>query len=124
MYVMYKSTCIEQLGGFVLQRVNRLLLARWYCFQSYLFSVDVAATASSMPVKNDDLQNIVFKNWFMMIRDTNVTSTVGQKRKNHNVYSNAQWKKGRKNGAFMYTTKCKFVLPMQRVHRTICQSKN
>ena len=76
MYVMYKSTCIEQLGGFVLQRVNRLLLARWYCFQSYLFSVDVAATASSMPVKNDDLQNIVFKNWFMMIRGTNVTSTV------------------------------------------------
>ena len=30
-----------------------------------------------MPVKNDELQNIVFKNWFMMIRDTNnVTSTV------------------------------------------------
>ena len=43
---------------------------------SLTFSVDVAATASSMPVKNDELQNIVFKNWFMMICDTNVTSTV------------------------------------------------
>ena len=69
MYVMYKSTCIEQLGGFVYS---------WRedgTASSLTFSVDVAATASSMPVKNDELQNIVFKNWFMMICDTNVTST-------------------------------------------------